>query len=29
MERAVELSMCEIIKPGVKVGECYMHHTKD
>ena len=19
--------MCKLIKPGVKVGECYMHHT--
>ena len=29
MARVADLPMCDLIKPGVKVGECYVHHTED
>ena len=29
MARATEFPVCELIEPGVKVRECYVHHTDD
>ena len=29
MARAADLPMCKLIKPGVKVGDCYVHHTNN
>ena len=29
MARVADLPMCDLIKPGVKVGECYVHHTNN
>ena len=29
MAQAADLPMCELIKLGIKIDECYVHHTDD